>query len=214
MVDGTGSSNEDPQVGRASGARNDLVRGIMEDALEKRQCPFCPPAFERSNGGHEVRFERLEPVLWNVWHSLSPLDGTRYHIMLAPKRHLEPAGRLRLQEEAELGILINQLQQQYGFGGYSVLARRGDPRFNSATVYHLHWHVIVSSGEAADPGFIPAAYVGILGDVVKLVAEWDEDILEALGYLRDYIDMYIEAQRGRAVPIRAKLSRSVGDNQA
>lgn len=202
-------------VGRTSGARNAETRALMEAAIRSGNCPFCSPYFEEMNADRVIELEE-EPRYWHVFHNSGPIFGAGFHIVLAPKSHAVVSTQLDDYELAEKQAIIESLQEKFGYVSFTELSRQGDMRFNSATVEHLHYHIIVSSGESADASLIPARHLSLIEEVFrhieKFAAESGGDPLEHLDRFREYTDLYREAKRGKAIPIRVKLSNRVGTN--
>lgn len=209
-----GTTEDAEGVGRATGARTPEVAAIMAAAVRERVCPLCSPAFEKTNGAHVIQLDRIEPLLWNVWHNLSPLGGAAYHIMLAPKQHVQYSNQLSPEANTELRILIELLRRQYGYSSYSVLVRQGQREFNSATIDHLHWHVIVSSGAPAEHDQIEPEYRMLIKQILGLLPEHPDGPLESVMQLMVALDLWRAAEEGKAVPIRAKLSNKAGSNSS
>lgn len=206
-------------IGRTSGARNELVAGLMKEAVESGRCAFCSPYFEEKNEqwvikplGETIRFRH-----WKVWNNPSPFPGTSHHIMLASNRHVLRSSDLTEEELGDREVIVEWLQRRFGYASFTEFSRQGDPAFNSATVYHLHYHVVVSSGEAADAAMIPARHLYLIEQVVahmeKFAAESGGEPLEHLDRFREYVDVYRESKKGKAVPIRPKFSNKVGSNR-
>lgn len=205
-------STELDGVGRVDGARTPEVAALMESAVKTGQCPFCSPSFEEVNG--ESKFP-IYSTIWNIWHNLSPFEGTSHHVMFAPIRHVQDLSELNQQEWSSLLILLAQVQSKLGIDSFSLLLRSGDRRYNSATVDHLHLHMAVSdakpiraddfSDEGADT--IDSLKLWL---TARLGREPDElEVLEEFDRLRVLLDDYRAYIQGKARPIRAKLSNKV-----
>lgn len=204
-------------VGRTSGARNELVEKLAQDAVADGKCAFCSPYFEAKNGDWVIEPLGAVPRYWKVWHNPSPFTGTSHHIMLASNGHILRASELTPEALRERDMIVEDLQTQFGYSSFTEFSRQGNPAFNAATVYHLHYHIVVSSGEPASETTIPSYYLEIIEQLyreISLDAEWVvQDPLEAIDTLREYLDVFREAKRSKAVPIRAKFSNKVGLNQ-
>ncbi len=198
-------------VGRLSGARNEAVEAVMERNIAEGKCGFCSPRFEETNGQLRIALDLFDH--WNVWHSMSPFPGTQQHLMLASKRHVDDINELTDVAWVELKNVIEWLKQEFGYVSYSFLGRWGDGAFNSATIYHLHAHVIVSDGKPASEKMIRDDYLRIIEAVMELLPTHLRGQHEALDEFRETIDLWRAAQLGKAVPIRAKLSNQVGTNK-
>lgn len=202
-----------PGVGRATGARNELTRDLMKKAMESEECPFCPPRCEEMNA---ERFIDLgyRSEYWDVFHNSGPQEGAALHIMIVPKKHVTLSGKLKDRALSEQQEIIEDLQATFGYVSFARLTREGVMDFNSATVEHLHTHIIVSSGDPATDIEIPEPFrsliKGIYSDLTSTMSE--EDAVETLDKLRWYIDVYRHQLMGKAIPIRVKLSNKVGVN--
>lgn len=206
-------------VGRTSGARDERTEELMKEAVKLGKCGFCSPYFEEKNGERVILLEEIgEPLHWKIWHTVSPYDGTSYHILMAPNRHVMFASELTQDEILERQELVDELRFHFGYVSFSELSRQGDPDFNSATVFHLHYHLVVSSGEPASVDMIPDFYLGFITELFEVLAlkavATGEDPFEVLDKLRGYIDVFRAAKLGKAVPVRAKFSNKVGTNHA
>lgn len=197
-----------PGVGRTGGFRNETVERLQREAVELGKCFLCAEMFEAKNG---YLVEPLDGIIlkhWNVWNSPSPHSGTKHHFMVAPKHHhvLESA---RLSSEAmnELQEIVSALQLKYGYASFALLSRQGEPDFNSSTVFHLHYHIVVSDGLPVSMGVFPP-------EIVRKAQElWDElDDEEAYDRLREAMDAFRAQKLGKAWPIRVKLSNRTGHN--
>lgn len=189
-------------VGRVDGARTPEVAALMQRAVDTGKCPFCSPSFEETNGKQLIWSQKD----WNVWHNPSAFAGTKHHIMLAPKRHVLDITELTKDEFSMIQDLVAWLQERFEIVSYSLLSRSGDRRYNSATVEHLHVHIIVSDGEEVTLEDFTEHEIELMRSVEMLLPH-REDILEELDDLRELIDRFrAMRQGGKAVPIRAKLS--------
>lgn len=201
-------------VGRISGLRNEAVVKNMEEAIRENKCPFCPEMFHRTNSKSVIDLSEYgsQIISWNVWWNLSPMKGTKAHIVLATKYHMNDIDELSSDAWLELQDIIQRLKRKFGYISYSIVSRLGDMGFNSATVDHLHVHVIVSGGEQASFGDIPIEYLHAIERLLTMLPDHPEGQLEALNELREHLDVWRAVEQGKALPIRVKLSNKVGDN--
>lgn len=201
------SSERREGVGRTDGARTPEVAALMQQAVEEGVCPFCSPRFEETNGDSRVD---VVTDTWNVWHNLSPFEGASNHIMLAPVRHVHDLTELNGSEWIELFALINAIRDLFEFDSYSLLSRSGDGRYNSATVDHLHLHLIESDAEPVGDEYFTAEERRLVQEVLQLLSGYpDGDYLEELDRLRVLVDAYRSSLQGKAFPIRAKLANEI-----
>lgn len=198
-------------VGRVDGARTPEVAAAMQDAVNSGECPFCSPRFENTNGDLVINFDDDPSYLvwggnWRVWHNPSPLPGTSYHIMLAPVAHHTDFSDLFRNEETDFLMVIESVVGKFDIDSASLLCRFGERRYNSATVEHLHMHLIVSDRAPVLQEDFSEHEIELMRSIEMLLPHQD-DLLEELDKLRDLIDRYRALkQGGKALPIRAKLS--------
>lgn len=195
-------------IGRSTGARTAAVKELSERALRERKCPFCSSMLTATSSERMI----MRTEHWNVFHNVSPFPGTDQHIMVASHLHVLGFSDLLAEAKAEFFDIIHQLEMQFGYISSSLVVRMGDPSFNSATVYHLHAHVIVSDGKPATEAMVNEEHRTIIEALMDMLPEHPEGSLEALDELREAIDVWRAAQQYKAVPIRAKLNNKVGHN--
>jgi len=198
-------------VGRVDGARTPEVAALMQDAVDSGECPFCSPRFEKTNGEWLIDFSDDPTFLvwggnWRVWHNPSPMVGSKYHIMLATTHHHTDLTDLQRNEETDLVMAIDSIVEKFEIDSYSLLCRTGDRRYNSATVEHLHIHIIASDGKEVTLEDFSEHEIELMRSIEMLLPHGD-DIIEEIDDLRELIDRWRAfKQGGKATPIRAKLS--------
>ncbi|OGL33284.1 hypothetical protein A3F64_02145 [Candidatus Saccharibacteria bacterium RIFCSPHIGHO2_12_FULL_42_8] len=198
-------------VGRVDGARTPEVAALMQDAVESGECPFCSPRFEETNGEWLIDFSDDPASVvwagnWRVWHNPSSLPGTSHHIMVASTSHHTDFTDLFRNEETDFFMVIGSVIKKFGLDSGSLLCRFGERRYNSATVEHLHMHLIVSDRKPVLPESFTEHEIELMRSIEMLLPH-QENILEELDELRELIDRYrAMKQGGKAIPIRAKLS--------
>lgn len=183
----------------------------MQDAVDSGECPFCSPRFEKTNGEWLIDFSDDPTSIvwsgnWHVWHNPSPLAGSAYHIMLASAHHHTNLTSLRSEEMTDLFDAIESVVDKFDLDSYSVLIRTGDRQYNSATVEHLHIHIIASDGKEVTIEDFSEHEIELMRSIEMLLPHGD-DTIEEIDDLRELIDRWRAfKQGGKATPIRAKLS--------
>ncbi len=198
-------------VGRVDGARTPEVAALMQDAVNSGECPFCSPRFEKTNGEWLIDFNGDSRAIvwsgnWHAWHNPSPMAGTEYHIMLASTEHHTSLTDLRDEEVSDLHDAIESIVDKYNIESYSLLVRTGERQFNSATVEHLHVHIIASDCKEVRFEDFSEHEIELMRSIEMLLPHGD-DIVEEIDDLRELLDKWRAfKQGGKATPIRAKLS--------
>lgn len=123
-------------------ARNAEYRKHLELILQSDRCPFCA-------GGDT--WNRQEIILensdWIVTCNAHPLENTKLHILIIPRRHVDCLWQLASVEFESLLEIINQARQEFDLTGVVWYWREGNPAVTGATVQHLHLQGIVPQGK-------------------------------------------------------------------
>lgn len=115
---------------------------IMSEGI----CSFCPEHITRFHTGEIVRQTNHWQVVVNGW----PYEGAKVHWLIIPKEHLTDLTQISPEAWLELGPIINNLVQAHSLAGYALFCRSGDMRKTSATVAHLHFHLLSGQGKDGD----------------------------------------------------------------
>jgi diadenosine tetraphosphate (Ap4A) HIT family hydrolase len=115
-------------------------------------CIFCP---EHLTG------DPRHPVLhqtehWIVTTNKYPYAGTRMHLLLVPRAHVEDL--LDLDPAARDGYwsVLAWVKETYGLSFYCIGSRNGDGRYTGSSISHVHVHVVV--GDVDDPEHRPVRF--------------------------------------------------------
>ncbi len=113
--------------------------GMVENALTGK-CPFC-------NIDRNYNKVVYEDDSFYAWHCNPPEKHTRFHLLIAPKRHLTDSTELTDQETLLMMKHIpRRLMHQFGFKSRGILIRDGDATLSAGTIEHLHLHIMVPDG--------------------------------------------------------------------
>lgn len=118
----------------------------MEDLEQRKVCFFCQKEFEKERPG-AIEFET---DYWYVTKNKYPYKGTSHHLLLVSKEHVNLTSKLSKEARAEIGEVVAMVEKKYKLKSYSHFMRNGDFRYNGATVFHLHGHVIAGDPERPD----------------------------------------------------------------
>jgi ATP adenylyltransferase len=110
----------------------------MEDLAKKGICPFCRKDFE---------IHHKEPVLregknWLVTKNDYPYEGSKLHLLLVYKKHVDSIEKISEKGITELFNHIKWIRKEFKIPGGAFVMRFGDIHYNGASIYHLHAHVI------------------------------------------------------------------------
>lgn len=116
-------------------------RRAMEQIEKAGVCPFCQP--------HLTTYHR-KSILWqnNGWLVTKndyPYTGSRHHLLLICKRHVDDILQLDDIAYLELREAVNWVIRHWKIKGGTFLLRFGDGTYNGASVRHLHAHIIVGA---------------------------------------------------------------------
>lgn len=112
-------------------------------------CLFCP---EHLDGpGHDRVVYRSDH--WSVTPNEFPYAGTRLHLLLVPRQHVDDLCDLSPDAQTDLFVALGWAREHYGITFYGLSARNGDLRYTGGTIYHLHIHLLV--GDVDDPDHEP-----------------------------------------------------------
>lgn len=118
--------------------REEKQRETMERSVRDGVCIFCKE--------HLHKYHTL-PILkqnrsWLVTENQFPYEGTRAHLLFINKRHIRHLSEVHREEWADLAPLVRWVNKQYGIDGGALFFRFGDTNLTSATISHLHGHII------------------------------------------------------------------------
>lgn len=102
-------------------------------------CLFCPESL-REHARQRVVFENRH---WAVTPNEFPYPGTRLHLLLVPRRHVNDMLDLDEEALASFWTALRRVREQYGLDHYGLGVRNGNCSFTGATIAHVHAHVLV-----------------------------------------------------------------------
>jgi ATP adenylyltransferase len=123
------------------------------DALERAGiCIFCPENLT-ADPDHLVLHETAN---WVIIKNKFPYKGTRLHILLVPRTHVEDILDLDADAKGEYWPLLDWVKKKFGLDFFAVGMRTGDFHRTGSSIAHAHIHVIVGDVEA--PGHEPVRF--------------------------------------------------------
>ncbi len=124
-------------------ARVPEQRAQMEDIKRRGICPFCRENFEADHKA-PILFENHH---WLLTKNDYPYEGTRLHLLLVHKKHVEDLAGMTQASLAALSPVLKWAKKRFRIRGGTFLMRFGDMRYNGATIAHLHAHIVVGVKE-------------------------------------------------------------------
>jgi diadenosine tetraphosphate (Ap4A) HIT family hydrolase len=125
---------------RPEGARTAEMAELLAVANTGGFCAFC----ELSPKNIII----FQSDAWTAIHCLSPRWGSKHHLILIARRHVESYSYLTVEEWQDLHASLMRLEGELGYDDGALVMRFGYKRRNSATVHHLCVQVLRSNGEA------------------------------------------------------------------
>ncbi len=112
---------------------------VLKQIIDEGHCPFCEE--------HLLRHHR-KPILvrsshWIVTENSWPYAGSVHHFLLITLEHVERIEDLSLEGRIDFFQQYDALSKKFSFEGATILWRSGNTRMTSASVNHLHAHIIV-----------------------------------------------------------------------
>ncbi|MDQ5955428.1 MAG: adenylyltransferase [Patescibacteria group bacterium] len=128
---------------------------VLQAILDEGICPFCPENLFK----HHTKPILFEGPHWLVTENFKPYEGTVYHFVLIPKRHMERIEELDSAEWLEVHEHYRALVAKFDLSGATILWRSGNTKLTGASVVHLHAQIIV--GKLREDGTTPIT--GVVG---------------------------------------------------
>ena len=92
----------------------------------------------------------FETPHWIITPNAYPYEHTTLHLLLIARRHVKTASDLTHEERADFMEAIVKIEKKWKLDSYAFGMRSGDFRYNSASVEHLHAHVVVGTRNPKD----------------------------------------------------------------
>lgn len=136
--------------------------------LEEGACPFC-----QINEALNRRFT------WDIeglhgWLNPFGYPGTRVHIIIVPKRHIEHERDMTNEEWMALRLALRWCEKAFDIKGLCFMTRCGDPVLTGMSVQHLHFHVIVPEAEKATMVYLSKS-AEALAESEAWLLKWEAD---------------------------------------
>lgn len=110
----------------------------MKKIITDGVCPFCPKYLKKY---HDHPIEKIGKF-WAVTKNDYPYKGSKIHYLFIYKRHIENISQISPLSLVELTNQIKALIKKHKIPGGALVMRFGDSDYTSASVTHLHAHLI------------------------------------------------------------------------
>lgn len=118
--------------------RNDYSE-VLAKILDEGLCPFC----EQNLFKHHRKPLLFKTKHWLITENAWPYPGTKLHLLLIARSHIESADALSGAAWTDLGTAFKRICADKGISGASLLMRSGDMLRTGASVAHLHAQVLM-----------------------------------------------------------------------
>jgi diadenosine tetraphosphate (Ap4A) HIT family hydrolase len=108
-------------------------------------CLFCPDSLRE----HARQRVILETAHWSVTPNAFPYAGTKLHLLVVPRRHVNDMLDLDGAALSDFWTALRWIREEFGLGYYGLGVRNGNCSFTGATIAHVHAHVLVGDPDAA-----------------------------------------------------------------
>jgi ATP adenylyltransferase len=130
------------QLYNLSNFRSEEQREKMSRLVNEGRCNFCPD--------YEGEAKLQDPVLVSdhcrATHNMAPAENATFHFLIVFNRCVEKRSELTSEEWLDLNKMCSRLEEMFEMPGSSLLLRSGDWAYTTASVSHLHAHLIMGSG--------------------------------------------------------------------
>jgi len=120
-------------------SRGENQRKNMEESLKVGVCLFCPKHIKKY---HSSPIEK-NGKFWMVTKNDYPYEGTKHHYLFIYRKHIDSLAKITTEGMKEFLVHLKWLEKKFKIQGGSILMRFGDSNRTSATITHLHAHLIV-----------------------------------------------------------------------
>lgn len=121
-----------------SNSRSQAQLDKMHDLQKKNVCLFCRKNIEKYGKSKILK----EGKYWLIRYNDFPYPGSKTHLLLIYKKHIDSIEKISKNSTDELLSHIKWAKKNFKMDGASFLLRFGDSRYTGATISHLHGHLI------------------------------------------------------------------------
>lgn len=124
---------------RPDGAYKNALNKIRNDGV----CPFCPEHLKRYHKRPIIKARRY----WVLTDNMYPYKGTKHHLLLIHKKHIEHLSEISQEAWEELQKLTSFAIKKRIIEGGALVIRFGKTAYTGASVSHLHASIVGADGK-------------------------------------------------------------------
>ena len=110
----------------------------MKELQKAGVCLFCKRNFIRYQTAPVIR----EKKWWLIRKNDYPYDGSRIHLLLIYKKHINSVDKISKNGMIEFLDHVKWVKNKFKIPGSTFLIRSGDNKYTGATITHLHAHIV------------------------------------------------------------------------
>jgi len=117
-------------------AKTGKYRRDLQEAVKAKECPLCTlrwhtnPILKKTGG-------------WQITETTQPYKNSDLHFLVISKKHKERLEDISKNDLNNIFSLMRWATKKFKIRGGGITLRFGDSRFTGATIFHLHFHLIV-----------------------------------------------------------------------
>ena len=111
---------------------------VLEKITQDNVCPFCSSNFFKYHTKPIIRKGKN----WFVTENFEPYKGSKTHLLLIHKDHIEHVNDLKKDAWCELLGHLTWASKKFKLKGETLIMRYGNTNYTGASVNHLHAQII------------------------------------------------------------------------
>lgn len=123
---------------------NSPYKNVIHEIARDHVCPFCPQHLKQYHKKPIIKTGKY----WILTDNMYPYPGTKHHLLLIHKKHIEHIGDVSRPAWQELHALAVYIGKRRDIKGAALVMRFGDTSYTGASVSHLHANIIAGPGAA------------------------------------------------------------------
>jgi len=136
--------------------RSEKYASVLRKIQKDNVCPFCEEHFLKYHTKPIIKNGKY----WILTENFNPYPGTKHHLLVVSKRHVQHFKDLSPAAYVELFEIVQPELERRGIKGAGLFMRFGDTNFNFSSVAHLHAQIIsgVRRGKNTELLMAPLGY--------------------------------------------------------
>ncbi len=112
---------------------------VLKRIQKDKVCPFCTEHFLKYHTRPIIKNGRH----WILTENFSPYPGTKHHLLVVSKKHVNHFLELSPAAQAELFAILTPELKKRDIKGGGLFMRFGDTDYTHSSVGHLHAQLVV-----------------------------------------------------------------------